>query len=321
MPHYNKDKYCVVAVGRAYTDVIADVSKDFLEKRNIPFDAGREFDIPALRKIQSELKNPRMVAGGSSANTVAVLAALGGKAGFFGKVCHDEMGDFFLEDFRKRGVSLCCDPFDHQGTMSAVCLVLLTKSGHRSFVMGTNCAEDFSIKDFRSFDFRSTDFFLIDVQLLSDGKAPAVIRDAIEYAQDKTKIVFSFHNVNIWKDQQHIARYIVEKADILIGNDAEQTLFHNVLKLQHPPHQIIVTTKGENGVEARVGNKHIDIPGDRPKHFVSSVGAGDSFLAGFLFGLSKGLSLEASLKYGVKTALAILEEVGARPTHSLMIRE
>ncbi len=203
--------------------------------------------------------------------------------------------------------------------MSAVCLVLLTEDRHRSFATNMGCAEDFNINDFRSFDFTKTNYFLIDVQLLSDAENPSVIRDAIEYAHDKTKIVFSFHNVNVWKDQQHLARFIVEKADILIGNDAEQTLFHNVLKLPLPPHQIVVTTRGEDGVEAYNGKKRFDIPGERPKHFVSSVGAGDSFTAGFLFGLSKGLSLEASLKYGVKTAVAILEEVGARPTHPMII--
>ena len=44
------------------------------------------------------------VSGGSAANTMAGVAALGGTAGFVGKVADDPLGQVFIHDIRASGV-------------------------------------------------------------------------------------------------------------------------------------------------------------------------------------------------------------------------
>src|SRR5471030_1103619 len=88
-------RYNVIAVGRAYTDIIDHASAEFLQTHNIPIDGQRECSVPELKKIQEALSQPQMVAGGPSANTVAIISALEGKAGFFGKLYRDIAGQNF----------------------------------------------------------------------------------------------------------------------------------------------------------------------------------------------------------------------------------
>jgi sugar/nucleoside kinase (ribokinase family) len=43
--------------------------------------------------------------GGSAANTIAGIAALGGKTAYIGKVAQDQLGDVFTHDLRAVGVT------------------------------------------------------------------------------------------------------------------------------------------------------------------------------------------------------------------------
>jgi sugar/nucleoside kinase (ribokinase family) len=50
------------------------------------------------------MQAPVPASGGSVANTIAGLAALGATAGFLGKTGNDRLGDFFKQDLLKRNV-------------------------------------------------------------------------------------------------------------------------------------------------------------------------------------------------------------------------
>ena len=52
------------------------------------------------------MRNTIEVSGGSAANTTAGVAALGGRAGYIGKVADDELGEVFVHDMSVLGVEL-----------------------------------------------------------------------------------------------------------------------------------------------------------------------------------------------------------------------
>jgi len=309
-----------VAAGRAFTDLIAHVPAGFIESRGIPADAGRAFDAHGFMDILAALTDVHMMAGGTGANAAATMAALGGKAGFFGKVARDDVGAFFLKDFERRGVDVCCDPYADGEVGSAVCLVLLTEDGHRSFATYDGCADSYTLDDFRRFDFGATDFFMGDAELITLSATAHVLRQAVEIAKEKTRVVINFHNVHAWPDYKDMARFVAEKADIVIGNRAEFASFARAQHLPGTGDQVVVTTHGADGVEALCGGSRLFVPGVKPTTFVSSVGAGDAFMAGFLFALSKGLDMTQGLNYGIQAAVAVLGETGARPTKPLALQ-
>ena len=128
----NSARYNVVAVGIACMDVIAAVEPQLLTEFGIPLNAGIEVDAQKLNTIWARFGNSELAAGGPSANTASVVAALGGKAGFFGKLAADKSGDLFLQDFQERGVEMCCELHDRTARQSAICLCLTTGAGNRS---------------------------------------------------------------------------------------------------------------------------------------------------------------------------------------------
>src|SRR3546814_1525578 len=71
------------------------------------------------------------VSGGSAANTVAGIAALGGRCGFIGQVADDELGRIFTFDINNAGITL--DTAVRAGEPStARCLIFVRLHEHTS---------------------------------------------------------------------------------------------------------------------------------------------------------------------------------------------
>ena len=61
-------------------------------------DAGR-----GATRLYAAMGQAREISGGSAANTMAGIAALGGRAGFIGQVADDQLGEIFEHDMRALG--------------------------------------------------------------------------------------------------------------------------------------------------------------------------------------------------------------------------
>ena len=313
--------YDVVAVGRAYTDIIADVTPELLALHQIPLDGQRECTIAELKSLQETLPTKQFIAGGASANTLAVVAAAGGKTGFFGKVFADHAGEEFLADLTQRQITLCCAGYAQNPELSATCFVLITAE-HRSMAYNPGCADKFLQDDFSSFDFSNTTFFLVEAHLLTSNTAKAAILNAIERANNKTTIVINLQGVTQWRGFDDAAQAVSAKANIIIGNQSEQEFFMQTVKrlrLFSRTQQIRIMTQGAGGASlTQWGTVLYQVPAEIPERIINTNGAGDAFTAGFLLARARGLDLEESLKKAITTATAILTETGARPTRSLV---
>jgi sugar/nucleoside kinase (ribokinase family) len=307
-------KFNVVAAGRAYTDMVAHVNPEFLHQHRIPADGQRECTLEEISQIQADLPEWQMLAGGPSSNTCAVISALGGSAGFFGKVYRDLAGEFFLEDARQRNILFCCYPYANKAGMTGTCLVLLTEQ-QRSFAYNTGCSNNFSIDDFKEFDFSLADFFLLEAHLLTHPDAHFAIKKALYSAKHNVPIVINLHGITIWNNHNDVVKLIAANADIIVGNSLEQHAFRNAAsELKKLSGQLIITTKGEGGADAFQSDVAWHTAAKSASKLVSTAGAGDAFIAGFLLALSKGANVQDSLSAAVDAATWILAETGARPS-------
>ncbi len=314
-------KFSVVAVGRAYTDVIAHVTQNFLDFHGIPVNGSLGCSASKLQEICSKVEPLQIIPGGPSANTAATIVSLGGTAGFFGNVHNDDNGLKFLEDFTSRGVALSCSPHHNAFQMSATCLVLLSGE-NRSIVYNEGCADSFAKDDFNKFDFLSANFFLIEAYLLTESSAKSIIMGAINQAQNRSNIVVNLQGIMSWNMCTEELQYINSKADVIIGNQEEQAAYScakNLIRANHKSSQLVITTKGAAGaMVAQDDRVLLEIAASAPNHFVSSVGAGDAFIAGFLLSQSRGLSIKESMSNATQVATCILEEAGGRSARSIV---
>ena len=63
-------------------------------------------DPAAANHLYAAMGNARETSGGSAANSMAGIAAMGGKAAFIGQVADDQLGEIFRHDMHALGVAV-----------------------------------------------------------------------------------------------------------------------------------------------------------------------------------------------------------------------
>ena len=97
-------------LGDAVVDVIATADDEFLARESLVKGSMRVLDIEGATRLYAQMRQARETSGGSAANTMAGVAALGGRAGFVGQVADDQLGEIFTHDIRALGVEFVTPP-------------------------------------------------------------------------------------------------------------------------------------------------------------------------------------------------------------------
>ena len=121
----------VVAIGDAIVDVIATCDDDFLSQRGLQKGSMRLLDSGEADALYAAMASARETSGGSAANSMAGVAALGGRAAFIGQVAADQLGDIFAHDMRALGVQFDTPPLTG-GPPTGRCLILVTPDAQRT---------------------------------------------------------------------------------------------------------------------------------------------------------------------------------------------
>ena len=93
-------RFDVTAIGNAIVDVLAQADDGLLTRHNLAKGAMSLIEAADAERLYTLMGPGVEVSGGSAANTVACIAALGGKAAYIGKVADDQLGDVFTHDIR-----------------------------------------------------------------------------------------------------------------------------------------------------------------------------------------------------------------------------
>jgi|GEM_PF-854468 len=315
MTETTKQPYAVIGFGRAYTDLIAAVPSSFPAQFGIPLDGIKFVSGPEIASIAQRLPaTAERHAGGAVANTLAGIAALGGKVGFMGKLAPDEFGQFFLNDMKARHIPFCCKTYATNASFSAACLLLTTPDNKRSMASHVGCADAFAPSDLPTDALKNAKNLMIEANMLTSETSRAFTEELIAAAKKRyCNVVISLSTIQSWYNHKAQARLIAQKADIVIGNQEEVSALERSVKTKWKTAQTVLTTCGESGVFANGIGHSFKLPALRPATFVNSIGAGDQFAAGFLMGESNGLSLRNSVKLGATCAAMIIGEKSGRP--------
>ena len=80
----------VLAIGDAVVDVIAKSEDEFLVQEGLVKGSMQVLDAEGATRLYAHMSQARETSGGSAANTMAGVAALGGRAGFVGQIASDQ---------------------------------------------------------------------------------------------------------------------------------------------------------------------------------------------------------------------------------------
>jgi sugar/nucleoside kinase (ribokinase family) len=315
----------VLAIGNAIVDVIADADEGFLTRESLHKGAMRLIDEAEAVRLYGAMAPARELSGGSAANTVAGLAALGLQTCFIGQLGEDELGEIFSHDIRSLDVEFDTAPSGDVGA-TARCLILVTPDAQRTMNTFLGAAQMLGPEAVDPARVAAAKILYLEGYLW-DPEAP---RKAMYKAMDAarqagTKVAFTLsdsfvvdrHRRQLWGlfEEKRVDILFANEAEIMSLAEHESAEAAALAVAAHVP--TVVVTRGEMGAFALSAGENVSVPAEPIEKLVDTTGAGDLFAAGFLAGEARALGIQRSLKLGAICAAEVIQHYGARPEADL----
>lgn len=315
----------IVAIGDAIVDVIATCDDAFLARHHLPKGSMQLLEPEAADRLYDAMGSARETSGGSAANSMAGVAAMGGRAAFIGQVAHDQLGQIFAHDMRALGVRFDTPPAD-DGLPTGRCLILVTPDAQRTMNTCPGASHQLRPEALDEGLIRSASILMLEGYLFGPEQPRRALYRAVEIAHSAgTQVAFTLSESVCIADRRGAFQAMVDGGgvDLLFANEEEALQLTGAADLDGALAALqskvptLVITRGAAGALALAGGQRTDVPAMPVAQVVDTTGAGDLFAAGFLAARCKGLSLERQLITGAIAAAEIISHFGARPEADL----
>ena len=272
--------------------------------------------------------------GGSIFNTAIALGRLGIITGFFSGISTDFFGDSLIAGLKASNVDLkYARIWDKPTTLAFV--KLDNGQARYSFYDDNSAGRMLTKKDLPKLSADVNALHFGSISLIPEPGA-TTLEDLME-REEKNRVICLDPNIrpNIIKDRsQYLERIgrLISMCDILKISDEDVTWITGKTELGAAARKwlnagakVVVITRGENGVEAFTKGISIKVPSVNVK-VVDTVGAGDTFTAGFLASLQRAgklnkapisyldeTSLRNAVNYAARAAAITVSRAGANP--------
>lgn len=316
--------YDVIAVGNAIVDVMAPAEEAQVEALGMARGAMTLVDADRAEELYGAMGPAREISGGSAANTLAGLAALGAKCAFIGQVADDQFGTVFAHDIRAGGIAFET-PSRPGNPPTALCLIFVTPDGQRTMNTYLGASQFLPAEALDETQIAAARVLYLEGYLWDPEQPRAAMRRAIAAARDAGReVAFTLSDAFVIARHGDDFRALIEagEIDILFANEHELAAltgldFEAGIAALAPKVPTLVVTRSEKGAVAVEQGQRAEVPAEPVAKVVDTTGAGDLFAAGFLYGHVRGKSLAERLKLGAICAGEIISHYGARPEADL----
>lgn len=315
----------IVAIGDAIVDVIATCDDDFLRSRGLQKGSMRLLTTVEADRLYADMGPARESSGGSAANSMAGVAALGGTAAFIGQIGDDQLGTIFTHDMHSLGVHFETPPLPGEFPTGR-CLILVTPDAQRTMNTCPAASHELTVAALDAELIRSAAVTFLEGYLWGPEKPRAAMLEAAQIAHQAARTVaFTLSESLCIPGRREGVMQMVDSGvvDILFGNEHEvrhltgcRSLEEclDVLSAKVPT---LVVTRGAAGAVAVQDGAVTSVPAAPVDRIVDTTGAGDLFAAGFLTARCRGLGLRRCLDVGALAAAEVISHFGARPEADL----
>ena len=314
----------VIGVGAAIVDIIARVDDEVLSDQGLSKGAMTLVDEAGSSAIYNALGETLERSGGSGANTIAALGALGRKVAFIGKRRDDEFGKIFAHDIRATGTTFDA-PAATTGEATARCLVMVTPDAERTMATYLGVSGDLGPDDIDEATISGGGILYLEGYLWDKPAAKDAFRRASEIAHKAgRKVALSLSDAFcVDRHRDSFREIVANDIDILFANESELLSlyetedFDAAIESVAKDVAIAAVTRGPDGAVIVSGDERIVVPALPVAALVDTTGAGDLFAAGFLNGLATGEPLATCGTMGCTAANVVIQILGARCTDAL----
>ncbi len=314
----------VVGIGNAIVDVLVHADDAFLDAHGLAKGAMALIDAEQAASLYADMGPGVEVSGGSAANTLAGLAALGGAGAFVGMVCDDQLGQVFAHDIRAAGVAFDTPPAA-EGPPTARCLIVVTPDAQRTMSTYLGACVELGPGDVDEALVAAARITYLEGYLWDPSGAKEAFRKAHRIAHENgRRVALSLSDpFCVDRHRDEFLDLVADHIDVLFANEVEITSLYRVDSFDEALQQVrghckiaALTRSGKGSVIVAGDEVHV-VDAHPVERVVDTTGAGDLFAAGFLHGVTQGWGLAHSARLGGLVAAEVIGHIGARPEADL----
>lgn len=314
----------VAGIGNAIVDVLAHATDDQLAAMGLAKGVMTLIDTEQADRIYAAMAPGIECSGGSAGNTMAGIAALGGRGAYIGKVRDDQLGQVFRHDIRAAGIAFDT-PSATNCSPTARCLILVTPDAQRTMQTYLGACVELGPEDIDADVIAAAQVTYLEGYLWDQPRAKEAFLKAARIAHDAgRKVALSLSDpFCVDRHRESFLELVAGHVDLLFANEAEimslyrSDSFDDALRSVRGHCEVAALTRSEKGSVVVAGDDVISVGAERITQLVDTTGAGDLYAAGFLFGYTRGTDLGACARLGGLCAAEIISHFGARPEEPL----
>lgn len=313
----NKDIQ-LTGIGNALVDIQFEVSD--AELADFSFEKGTMtlVDSSVQLGIMQSLGNRThyKMSGGSAANTIAAFSSFGGKTAYKTMVGDDDLGRFYIGEFRDLGIII--DAGIDKESPTGTCFILITPDAERTMITSLGATVRHGREHIRDEVIKRSEWIYIEGYKLTEDIGFEAVNHAIDLAKKfDTKVAFTFSDkfiIDVFRDKLNT---IIGKSDLVFCNELEARTFTGYDDAEHAFKELsslgcnLAMTLGDKGSVVKWGGDVLNIP-SYPAKAIDTTGAGDMYAGGFLYGLIMKGDPEIAGRLGSLGASRIVSQYGPR---------
>ena len=213
----------VVGIGNAIVDVIAPASDTFLGHMGIEKGIMQLVERERAEALYGAMERRTEAPGGSVANTLAGLGALGLRCGFAGRVADDALGRFYVAEMEAGGTAYLGAPVAGADLPTSRSMIFVSPDGERSMNTYLGISSELSGADVDREAMASADLLFLEGYLFDRDSGQAAFSAAAEACREgggRVGITLS-DPFCVDRHREAFRRLVEGPMDVVIGNEAE----------------------------------------------------------------------------------------------------
>ena len=315
------EKNFICGIGNALVDSEYKVNDDDLNRLGLKKGCMELNDSKNHISLTNELKAKygvvKMMPGGSVANTLYALAQFKQNVTFIGRVSRDDVGNNFINSLQDIDVTTSIKQVN--SGITGECVVLITPDHERTMFTHLGVSAELSINDINDHSIINAEYLLVEGYLVTSDETRDVANHCLDIAnKNNIKKIITLSDPNVVSFfRDNMMTLMDKKFDIIFCNREEamnisqsENIDDAIRFLQVYSNEIIITS-GEDGAYVSHNESIIHIEGESANP-VDLTGAGDMFLAAYMFAKIRRKKIVESVTFANKCASKIIQIYGAK---------
>jgi sugar/nucleoside kinase (ribokinase family) len=315
-------EYQLCGLGNAIVDIFLQVSEEDFGLLGFERGGMQLVDLNEQKLLLQRYQKlePKLVSGGSVANSTIAFSQLGGDAAFIGCVGDDRYGLFYASEFEELGINIGNPIIVNESTGTCVCVI--TPDAERTMRTCLAVSSNLAARHVDEDRIKHADWLFIEGYVFANPTTgQTAIREAIRIAkQHGTKIALTCSDAFVLNVFGAAFAEAFKDADLLFANEGEACALTKTSSAEEAFKYLkgvvpsLVVTNGPHGAWVRHAGVEAHVPAFacEPKDLT---GAGDMFAGSFLYGITHKVPPHVAARAACFLSHKVITQIGARLHH------